>query len=280
MAAIVSILGCGWLGLPLAEFLISKGFRVKGSTTQPEKKDKLEQKGVQPYVLSLTPHPQKEQLDDLFSFLKAEILIIAIPPQAGRQGDKFHPLQILHLSEHLKLSNIDKLIYISSTSVYPDNKREVTEEESITENDANHSLRQAEKILSGLHRKSTILRCGGLMGYDRIPGKYFIGKKDLNTGNVPVNFVHRDDVIQIIYQVIRQEKWNEIFNVVAPKHPVRKAIYIKNADEFGWEAPTFIEKDTPAYKVVNSSKVGNELAYQFLYPDPLNFKYEFTSFKT
>ena len=29
----ISILGCGWLGHPLAKFLISENFIVKGSTT-------------------------------------------------------------------------------------------------------------------------------------------------------------------------------------------------------------------------------------------------------
>ncbi|QHT70600.1 NAD(P)H-binding protein [Rhodocytophaga rosea] len=274
MAKTVSILGCGWLGFPLAELLISKGFTVKGSTTHPEKRDQLRQAGLEPFVLGFTPHPQKEQLDDLPNFLKADVLVVAIPPQAGRQGDDFHPLQIMHLSEHLKLSTIDKIIYISSTSIYADENREITEEEPIIQGEANAALRRAEEILSGLHRKFIILRCGGLMGYDRIPGKYFIGKKEINTGSVPVNFVHRDDVIGIIYEVIRQEKWNEVFNVVAPEHPVRKDIYLKNAGEFGWEAPSFKEGEMPPYKVVNSNKVIKALQYSFQYPDPLQFQYE------
>ncbi len=112
------------------------------------------------------------------------------------------------------------------------------------------------------------------MGYDRVPGKYFIGKKDLNTGSIPVNFVHRDDVIGIIYEVIRQDKWNEIFNVVAPEHPVRKDIYISNAQDFGWAAPSFLEGTTPDYKIVSSNKVIRELNYRFIYPNPLTFKYD------
>lgn len=32
----VSILGCGWLGLPLAEQLLAEGYSVKGSTTRAE----------------------------------------------------------------------------------------------------------------------------------------------------------------------------------------------------------------------------------------------------
>jgi nucleoside-diphosphate-sugar epimerase len=183
-------------------------------------------------------------------------------------------MQILHLSEHLKLSDINKIIYIGSTSIYPDTG-EVTEHTDIRgEDSSNTALRRAEEILCGLHRRPTILRCGGLMGYDRVPGRYFIGKKDLPTGNVPVNFVHRDDVIGIIQEVIRQHKWGEIYNVVAPEHPVRSDVYAGNAQDFGWEVPTFSVGQTPAHKVVNSHKVVQELGYQFIYPDPLRFKYD------
>jgi nucleoside-diphosphate-sugar epimerase len=274
MSKTVSILGCGWLGLPLAEFLITKGFTVKGSTTREEKTEKLKQVGVQPFVLNFTPHPQREQLDYIPDFLKTDILIIAIPPAVSQHGEEFHPMQILHLSEHLKLSDINKIIYISSTSIYPD-RGEVTEDTDITgEESSNAALRRAEEILCGLHRRPTILRCGGLMGYDRIPGRYFIGKKDLTTGDVPVNFVHRDDVIGIIYEIIRQDKWGEVYNVVAPEHPVRKDMYISNAQDFGWEAPTFAAGETPVHKVVDGNKVIKELGYQFIYPDPLQFKYD------
>lgn len=273
MATTVSILGCGWLGLPLAEFLVTKGFTVKGSTRHEDKLVRLQQAGIQPFLLNFTPHPQKEQLDAIPDFLRADILIVAIPPGISKHGEEFHPMQILHLSEHLKLSQLNKIIYISSTSIYPD-KGEVTEETDISVEDSNATLRRAEEILCGLHRKPTILRCGGLMGYDRVPGRYFIGKSDLPTGNVPVNFVHRDDVIGIIYEVIRQEKWGELYNVVAPEHPVRKDIYLSNARDFGWQAPTFQEGNTPAYKLVNSDKVVTALGYTFIYPNPLTFKYD------
>ena len=33
----ISILGCGWLGLPLADYLIGKGYELKGSTEDPER---------------------------------------------------------------------------------------------------------------------------------------------------------------------------------------------------------------------------------------------------
>ena len=42
----ISILGCGWLGLPLAKSLLKKKHELKTSTTSPEKMEKLENLGL------------------------------------------------------------------------------------------------------------------------------------------------------------------------------------------------------------------------------------------
>ncbi len=274
MAQTVSILGCGWLGLPLGKFLAEKGFTVKGSTTRPEKMALLQEAGIQPFVLSFQPHPDRDQLDDLPDFLNSEILIVAIPPQVDKQGEDYHPLQIRHLSEHLKLSTVEKVIYISSTSVYPENNREATEKDELTGHDpASRAILRAEELIEKWHRDWTILRCGGLMGYDRIAGKYVAGKKDITTGDAPVNFVHRDDVIGIIYEVIRQGKWNQVYNVVAPQHPKRKDVYARNAEDYGFQLPEYAEGNQAPYKIISSAKLSTDLRYSFQFPDPLEFSY-------
>ncbi|RZJ28768.1 MAG: short-chain dehydrogenase, partial [Flavobacterium sp.] len=50
----ISILGCGWLGLPLAKSLIQKGYSVKGSTTSENKVDVLQANNIDPFVISLS----------------------------------------------------------------------------------------------------------------------------------------------------------------------------------------------------------------------------------
>jgi 3-hydroxyisobutyrate dehydrogenase-like beta-hydroxyacid dehydrogenase len=50
----ISILGCGWLGLPLAKALLENGFAVKGSTTSQEKLSVLENSGIQPFLIALS----------------------------------------------------------------------------------------------------------------------------------------------------------------------------------------------------------------------------------
>ena len=50
----LSILGCGWLGLPLAARFSAKAYRVSGSTTSPQKISLLEHEGITPYLIDLS----------------------------------------------------------------------------------------------------------------------------------------------------------------------------------------------------------------------------------
>ena len=49
----ISILGCGWLGLPLAKKLIENGYEVKGSTTSESKLELLKNAGISPYQIKM-----------------------------------------------------------------------------------------------------------------------------------------------------------------------------------------------------------------------------------
>ncbi len=268
----VSILGCGWLGMPLGEFLGEQGFHVKGSTTTLVKMRELVERGILPFLIDLNPEPEGY---DMYSFLKSEILIIDIPPGTRTENEHFHPRQAEQIIRHVRPSPVKKIIYISSTSVYPNIEAEVDENTPAHPSSiAGQAILKAEEILqSYTDVELTILRCGGLMGYDRVPGKYFAGRKGLTTGQIPVNFVHRDDVIRIIYEIIEQEKWGEIFNVVAPEHPLRQDIYMQNALEFQFETPEFVHTEPSDYKIVHGQKLIEALNYTYIYPDPLSFRY-------
>ena len=49
----VGVMGCGWLGLPLAQALIRAGCRVKGTTTTAAKAPVLRAAGIEPTTNSL-----------------------------------------------------------------------------------------------------------------------------------------------------------------------------------------------------------------------------------
>jgi|GWRWMinimDraft_6_1066014.scaffolds.fasta_scaffold01925_2 nucleoside-diphosphate-sugar epimerase len=266
----ISILGCGWLGLSLATKLASENYIVKGSTTSEKNLKGLDLLKIKPYIIKLNP-----VLKGDISFFDSEILFINIPPKSRSLGEDFHLEQIKTLNHIIETNNvIKKIIFISSTSVYPSKGDMLSEKEALP----SHFLVKAEKLLSEvclrLGVKFTIIRFGGLMGYDRIPCKYFGGNKGLVDGHSLVNYIHRDDAIGVISEIINQNLWEETFNVVSPLHPSRKQIVEVCCNPFGYEIPTFSEINSPMeYKTISVEKFLKVSNYVFKYPDPLKFSY-------
>ncbi len=273
----ISILGCGWLGLPLGKYLSNKNFSVKGGTTTEEKLSILQENGINAFRIQLNPQVVGESVDN---FLSSETLLINIPPRISLQKTDAHVEQISNLLVLVKNSSIKNIIYISSTSVYPELNREVFEEDITTpEQSASPTLVKTENLLQDFcknsNRNLTILRCGGLMGYGRIPAKYFAGWKGLTTGDIRVNYVHRNDVIRVIEMIIEKNIWNETFNIVSPIHPTRKEIYTKNCEELGYEMPEFVTPtEAQPFKIISPKKWLERSNYAFIYPNPLDYYYE------
>ncbi|NJN77323.1 MAG: hypothetical protein HC803_02520 [Saprospiraceae bacterium] len=77
----ISIIGCGWLGLPLGEFLVQKGYEVKGSTTTKDKLETIGNKGIKPFLINLeTVINEKTDLAFANDFFNTDLLYINIPP--------------------------------------------------------------------------------------------------------------------------------------------------------------------------------------------------------
>ncbi|MFN8348170.1 MAG: SDR family oxidoreductase [Spirosomataceae bacterium] len=268
----ISILGCGWLGFPLAQSLEKQGHKVKGSTTRPEKLSELRQAGIEPLWLQLTPEPKGIGWDYL---LDCDALVINIPPRLEKAGADFHPAQMRYLVHLIKNSSVKQVIYISSTSVYPDLNRQVKEEDVLSPvQSAFPALVEVEQLIQELPQSTLILRCGGLMGYERIPAKYVAGKKDMTTGDIPVNYIHRDDVIGIIEAFLQNPVlWDAVYNAVAPLHPTRRDVYLASCAPFGYAPPTFKESGANPFKIISSQKLQSALSYRFVYPNPVEFLY-------
>jgi nucleoside-diphosphate-sugar epimerase len=273
----ISILGCGWLGLPLGKYFSDNNYIVQGSTTNIEKVPILDANGIEGFCIQLNPQVVGENVDN---FLNSETLLINIPPRISLQKVDAHVEQIFNLLPYIKNAVIKNIIYISSTSVYPELNREVFEDDVNTpEQSASQTMVKAENLLKDFCKNSklnlTILRCGGLMGYDRIPAKYFSGWKGLTTGDIAVNYVHRDDVIKVIETVIAKRIWNEIFNIVSPIHPKRRDIYTKNCEELGFEMPEFVNLlEVQPFKIISPKKWLERSKYSFIYKNPLDYYYE------
>jgi nucleoside-diphosphate-sugar epimerase len=262
----ISILGCGWLGMPLAKSLLEKGFSVKGSTTSFEKISALESNGIQPFQIELSQTEIKGEID---SFLEnSEILIIDIPPKLRSISSENFVKKIENLIPFIEKAKIEKVIFISSTSVYsdaPSTALRVTESTKPNpETESGKQLLATEILLqSNANFKTTVVRFGGLIGDNRHPLHFLAGRKNIENPEAPINLIHQEDCIGIIEAIVKQECWNETFNAVAPFHPTRKEYYTQKAKELGLLLPEFVNSKIAFGKIILSDKVEKVLDYHF-----------------
>lgn len=261
----ISILGCGWLGLPLAKELLAKSHCVKGSTTSPEKLQFLSSEGIIPFLLSVSSEGIS---GDLTGFLAdSELLIINIPPGLRRNPEKDFAGAIERLVREIDTSGVQRVIFVSSTSVYPDTPEIpiYTEADAANGNsEAAKQLRSSEDLLLKHHSFSTcVLRFGGLIGADRHPVKFLTGRKNISNPLAPVNLIHRKDCVGIIMKLVAARNAAGIFNAVYPEHPSRRDYYIKRAQEEGLIPPEFNEASPSKGKIIRSERIGEELGYEF-----------------
>ncbi|HQF48667.1 MAG TPA: SDR family NAD(P)-dependent oxidoreductase, partial [Flavobacterium alvei] len=115
----ISILGCGWLGLPLAKVLLGNRFSVKGSTTSVDKISILENLGIQAYLIVLTPALSKGEGDETIeTFLEAsKTLIIDVPPKLRGSEKENFVSKIKNVIPFIEKSAVENVLFISSTSV-------------------------------------------------------------------------------------------------------------------------------------------------------------------
>lgn len=264
----VSILGCGWLGVPLGKHLAGNGILVKGSVTSPEKFDLLADSGISPYRIVLT---DSEAIVDDPVFFEADVLIISIPPRRIEGIEHVFPAQIGQIIPFILKSGIRKVIFISSTSVYPE-KLQIAREDDVFSPDKESGIAclRAENLLNSQPEfKTTVIRFGGLIGADRNPARFLL-KSSRSVVNTPVNLIHQNDCIGIISAILEQELWGEILNACSPGHPMKKDFYGKAARISGLPEP-IISEEVGEYKIVDSSKLIRMLNYNFIYTSPMDY---------
>jgi nucleoside-diphosphate-sugar epimerase len=256
-------MGCGWLGLPLAKSFVSDGYRVHGSTTTEEKLDPLKEEGIVPYLISF----HEDVINgDIAGFLQnIDVLVVNIPPKLRRGNRENYVKKIALLHREVKKNAVNKIIFVSSTSVYGDIKGEVTEETvPIPNTESGKQLLAAEQLFSAdKNLKTTIIRFGGLIGPNRHPVTMLSGKKDISNGNAPINLIHLADCISIIRAVYENSWWNELLNGVYPDHPNKQKYYTEEAAKRNLQAPDYKEDTSNNGKKVYSKTLLTVKNYVF-----------------
>lgn len=265
MSKQISIIGCGWLGLPLAKHLLGKNCKVKGSTTSIDKVPILKSEGIDAFYIELTEDVAKGAIENCLS--GSEILILNIPPGLRKHPETDFVKRMSLLVPYIEKSSVKNMLFVSSTSVYSDDESIPTITEDIIPNPDTESGRQlweVEKMLqTNDHFDTTVLRFSGLFGPNRHPATYLSGRTDVKNPEAPVNLIHLDDCIEIITLIIENNIWNETLNASTRPNPSKKDYYTSVCKVLDVPVPSFRTHGISKGKLINSEKLVQLLDYNF-----------------
>ena len=261
----ISIIGCGWLGLPLATQLLEDGYRIKGSTTYVDKLQTLKSVGIEAFYVEMSAEGINGEIENCIS--ESEILILNIPPGLRKQPETDFVKQMTFLINYIQHSSVKKVLFISSTSVFADEESMPTITDDRVPNPDSASGRQLVQVeaifKNNPHFKTTILRFGGLFGVDRHPATFLSGKSELKNPDAPVNLIHLEDCIGVIRELINEDVWDETFNASTTPHPSRKDFYTSACKAMDLPMPQFESSGKNQGKYIDSNKLLQRLNYTF-----------------
>ncbi|WP_337264315.1 MULTISPECIES: SDR family oxidoreductase [unclassified Serratia (in: enterobacteria)] len=266
----VAIIGLGWLGMPLALSLMSRGFEVVGSKTTPDGVEAARMSGIECYQLELAPELICEA-QDLEQLLYADALVITLPARRTIEGSEGYFNAVRMLVDSAMAFGVPHIIFTSSTSVYGDTTGTVREDSPLKPvTPSGRVLAELERWLHELPNTSVdILRLAGLVGTDRHPGRFLAGKVDVKGGSQGVNLVHQDDVIAAIQLLLKLPKGGHVYNLCAPGHPIKREFYPALAAQLHLPPPQFAEEPEQEGRLVDGSRICKELGFEYQYPDPV-----------
>lgn len=262
----ISVLGCGWAGLPIATSFSRDGMTVKGSVTSFTRFSELAFNGILPYEVRAGFQLEGDRLE---GFFECDVLVVTLPPP------RMDGMPDVHLRAHgaiaraFNASSARRLVLLSSTSVYPDLNRAVDENDAavFTSPHSGVAMLSIEECYRNLGDKEiVVLRLGGLMGPGRHPGRFLRGRASITSSEAPVNLVHLDDVVGAVRYAASLALPAGAYNVCSPESMTRGDFYLKALEALN-ETPPPSDGVTGEWKRVSSERIINE-GYVFVHANP------------
>ena len=260
----ILILGCGWVGEFVAQMFLAAGHEVHATTRSTEKCHRLIADGIFAYTHDF------DQQDSILKLPYNQFdWVLNSVPATQKNTEEELQYRFFNVQELLRQLQIEKLIFLSSIGVYPDISAEI-DETTCSEQQLDPKLYLAEQMMSEAYPEIYIFRLGGLFGLNRIFAKYF-EHRICETGDQPANFIHVEDVAQLIKETFSSDLPKGIYNLVCPAHPSKKEVILASAQKYNYAYPkAFNPKELPA-KVVLADRIRRLLNYNFVYQSPIDF---------
>jgi nucleoside-diphosphate-sugar epimerase len=241
----ICLIGCGWLGLPLAEQLSSL-YKVVTTSRTAEKCQLLNSKGIEAIEI-------KSDVWILPKHVTSSAWVIFMIPPSGIEDYVAFTKNILH-----QFPVTTKIIFTSSIGVYEPSLEVIHEQSNVIQN---HPLVLVENYIQQTFAQTYLLRLAGLINAQRNPVKYLSGKENLNPNQV-VNLVHQEDVIAAIQTIILEQPPEQTFNICYPAHPTRKEYYVQQALKLNLPLPIFTNQNEVG-KQIDGQRIESASSFRY-----------------
>ena len=282
----VLIVGCGYVGFPLATELVKRGHVVFGLRRSASLDEDMRIAGIVPLHGDITQPASLKTLPRDFDW------VVNCVASGGGGLEEYRQLYLQgmeNLTDWLVPSSqrihvaVPRIVYTSSTGVYGQNDGSLVDETSPTEplSGTSKVLVEAEQALLAAGREkyfpAMILRAAGIYGPERgyLLKQFLRGEARIeDSGARMLNMIHRDDLIRVIIAALELGRTGEIYNVVDDS-PVSQLDFFKwLAARLGKPLPPVILEDSAAprkrgltNKRVSNAKLKTELSIKFQFPD-------------
>jgi len=240
------IIGCGYLGRPLAASWIAQGDSVFATTRSEERARQLEKLGLRPHLADVTKPETLRSLPD------ADTVVFAVgyDPASGLSREQVYAQGLANVLRALPES-VRRLVFVSTTGVYGDAGGETVDESTPCRplRAGGKAFLAAETLLSEHSfwaSRSTILRMAGIYGPGRVPRGEDIrqGKPIPAAASGALNLIHVDDALSAVQMAADSEEVSDVY-IVSDGSPVPRRDYYREVARL-YQAPQPIFESPPA----------------------------------
>lgn len=252
------IFGCGYLGRRVATAWRNAGDEVFAVTRSQDKARRISESGIQPIIGDVTEPDTLKNLPDSQTVLHA----VGFDRTAGPDKREVYVDGLRHVL-HAIDGRCERLIQISSTSVYGQRDGEEVDEKSPAEPEHESGLicRDAEQLVFGFagenpagmaesprSHRATILRLSGIYG----PGRLLSRVESIREGlKLPgpadswLNLIHVDDAAHVVLAAADAEEVSNLY-LVSDNQPILRRDYYETLARLIQGPPPEFDPDTVA----------------------------------
>jgi len=278
----ILVVGCGYVGFPLAVELVRLGHQVWGLRRSSNSDDELQQAGISPLHADLT------RPETLVSLPNSYDWVVNCVASGGGGVAEYRELYLQGMKNLVRWlagsgGKLSRIVYTSSTGVYGQHDGSTVDESSPTEpqSETAQVLVETEQALLAAGRDQSfsaiILRAAGIYGPERgyLLKQFLRGEARIEgDGSRALNMIHRDDLIAAIIAAVERGRPGAVYNACDDEPVSQLGFFTWLAGELNRPLPPMVPSDAAlprkrglTNKRISNRKLRSQLGVKLRFPN-------------